>query len=120
MNDYLRRIFLTGLIVLSLTTGVIDYYCQTQGEHGSSDRGSIPLQNNGLTNRYLMAFSIYTNTKKWLSTRKSAEDFGCLHGIRFLSTCWVVLCHGYFVFGMVPQWNMIDIKKVTTKFFCYV
>lgn len=60
-----------------------------------------------------MTFSAYANIKKLLSTRKFPGDLGCLHGIRFWSTAWVVLAHTYAVYVMGPQWNLIDINNVS-------
>lgn len=94
---------------MSVTAGAIDCYYQDSTEI-ESDRRVSPRMGNMY--QYLMAFSFYTNTKKWLSTRKNSEDFGCLHGIRFLSTCWVILGHGYYVFAAFPVWNIVDVKHV--------
>jgi len=56
---------------------------------------------------------VYTNTKKWLSTKGGGggENFGAMHGIRFLSTCWVVLAHQW---GQIASstWNTMDVGQV--------
>lgn len=66
----------------------------------------------GLGFQCLNAFSLYTNIPRWLSTRPTADDLGCLHGIRFLSTAWVILAHTWFVIIYVPYWNLVDVKLV--------
>lgn len=66
----------------------------------------------GLPMQYFMAFSLYTNTKKWLTTRSSGDDLGCLHGIRTISTTWVILAHTWYMVTFIPVWNMVDLKKV--------
>ncbi|PVD22479.1 hypothetical protein C0Q70_18293 [Pomacea canaliculata] len=43
----------------------------------------------------LVAFSIYTNGSKLLSTHQPPGSFTCIHGIRFLSMTWVVLGHSF-------------------------
>ena len=43
----------------------------------------------------LLAFSIYTNTKKIFSTETTNAQISCLSGIRFLSMVWVILWHTY-------------------------
>ena len=43
----------------------------------------------------LVAFSVYTNGSKLLSTSQPAGSITCIHGIRFLSMTWVVLGHGF-------------------------
>ncbi|CAL8129603.1 unnamed protein product [Orchesella dallaii] len=88
---------------LCLISGIVDYWLN----HGVDK----PLKR-GLPYQYFMSFSLYTNIKKWLSTRRGAEDMGCLHGIRFLSTSWVVLAHTYYAITFLPQWNMVDVKQV--------
>ena len=40
-----------------------------------------------------MAFSVYTNGAKLLSTEQTAGSLTCVHGVRFLSMTWVVLGH---------------------------
>ncbi|XP_043217996.1 nose resistant to fluoxetine protein 6-like [Amphibalanus amphitrite] len=43
--------------------------------------------------RVLVAFSLYTNTKKLLDTSTSKGTLRCIHGIRFFSMTWVLLGH---------------------------
>ena len=47
----------------------------------------------------LHCFSALSNGRKLLSLKPAAtgsDNLSCLHGIRFLSTCWVVLGHTWF------------------------
>ncbi|KAK7095528.1 nose resistant to fluoxetine protein 6-like [Littorina saxatilis] len=43
--------------------------------------------------KLVMAFSVYTNGAKLLSTQRTAGSLTCIHGVRFLSMTWVVLGH---------------------------
>jgi hypothetical protein len=43
--------------------------------------------------RILVCFSIYSNGKKLLSTKKTAGTIDCVNGIRLLSMFWVVVGH---------------------------
>lgn len=47
----------------------------------------------GTGQRALIAFSVYTNTKKLLDTSTSKGSLTCLHGIRFITMTWVVIGH---------------------------
>lgn len=65
--------------------------------------------------RALHCFSALTNGRKILSmkvTVPSANDnIGCIHGIRFFSTCWVVLAHSWSFLGsktMNPKAVLMD------------
>ena len=49
----------------------------------------------GFAAKMLMAFSVYTNGAKLLSTERTAGSLECVHGIRFLSMTWVVLGHTF-------------------------
>lgn len=54
----------------------------------------------GKLSTILDCFSAVKNGEKLLSMKRSADsgDLACLHGIRFLSTCWVVIGHTW-VYG---------------------
>jgi len=62
--------------------------------------------------KLIVAFSVYTNTQKWLSTSGGKDNLGCLHGLRFLSMCWVVLAHSFAMTMMQSNWNAIDLRNV--------
>lgn len=49
----------------------------------------------GTLEKLLLSFSVYSNAKKILSTRKTSETLTALNGIRFLSISWVVLGHTF-------------------------
>ncbi|GIY49817.1 nose resistant to fluoxetine protein 6, partial [Caerostris darwini] len=44
---------------------------------------------------FFNCFCIFTNGEKILNTTSSEGQLPCLHGIRFLSMSWVILCHTY-------------------------
>ncbi|XP_055947830.1 nose resistant to fluoxetine protein 6-like [Argiope bruennichi] len=44
---------------------------------------------------FLNCFCIFTNGEKLLNVASSEGQLPCLHGIRFLSMTWVILCHTY-------------------------
>lgn len=58
----------------------------------------------------LHCFSTLSNGRKILSMKVSAssakDNFGCIHGIRFFSTCWVVLGH---------SWSLMPYKTMNPK-----
>ena len=60
----------------------------------------------------LLAFSVYTNTRKWLSTKTGSDNLGCLHGLRFLSMSWVVLCHTAGMLGYQANAHIFEILEV--------
>ncbi|XP_076436701.1 nose resistant to fluoxetine protein 6-like [Babylonia areolata] len=60
----------------------------------------------GMLSKVLMAFSVYTNGAKLLSTDQAAGTLDCVHGIRFLSMTWVVLGHT-FLFPLFASSNLI-------------
>ncbi|XP_035714450.1 nose resistant to fluoxetine protein 6 [Folsomia candida] len=94
---------ITGLVVLS---SVVDIWL---------NRGVEKPPKRGVAFQCLNSFSLYTNVPRWLSTRATADDLGCLHGIRFLSTAWVILGHTWFVVVYVPYWNLVDVKMLQEK-----
>ena len=57
----------------------------------------------------LLAFSVYTNTRKFLNTsHQPPGSLAAIHGIRFLSMTWVILGHMY-VFGIADMANPVDV-----------
>ncbi|XP_019618602.1 PREDICTED: uncharacterized protein LOC109465659 [Branchiostoma belcheri] len=65
--------------------------------------------------KFLLAFSIRTNTRKLLSTRESPDSLGCLHGIRFLSMTWVILGNTFaFEIGYLD--NPLQALNITKRF----
>ncbi|XP_044763413.1 nose resistant to fluoxetine protein 6-like [Coccinella septempunctata] len=57
----------------------------------------IILQNASMKPKHeiMVAFSLYTNGKKLLSTNRTSRELSCLYGIKVFSMMWVVLGHSY-------------------------
>lgn len=69
--------------------------------------------------RLFMAFSVYTNGRNLLSAKKfkSTDMMDCVHGIRVLSTQWVVLGHTYNIYMFVPTMNTLEfVPNVSLRF----
>lgn len=62
-----------------------------------------------------LAFSFYTNGKKLLSYEKAKSDdtLHCLHGIRVITTQWIVLGHSYLLYALLPIQNLAAIPEVS-------
>jgi hypothetical protein len=65
----------------------------------------------------LHCFSILNNGRKILSMKVAAsnDNFGCIHGIRFFSTCWVVIGH---TFGIAAGKIMNRTAVTEVKYYC--
>ncbi|XP_042904392.1 nose resistant to fluoxetine protein 6 [Parasteatoda tepidariorum] len=59
--------------------------------------------------RFLKAFSIYTNTEKLMSNIPDGGALGCFHGMRFLSSTWIVLGHTYF---FTDTWKYLKYRNL--------
>ncbi|XP_056013122.1 nose resistant to fluoxetine protein 6-like isoform X3 [Ostrea edulis] len=53
----------------------------------------------GYLMKFFLAFSVYSNGKKLLSTKKTAGTLGAVNGVRVFSMSWVILGH-VFAFGL--------------------
>uniref|UniRef100_A0A5S6R5D4 NRF domain-containing protein n=1 Tax=Trichuris muris TaxID=70415 RepID=A0A5S6R5D4_TRIMR len=53
----------------------------------------------------LLAFSLYTNTRKVITTVQPAGQLTCLNGIRVLSMLWIIFGHSYY--WAIPYLNNI-------------
>ncbi|CAH0555457.1 unnamed protein product [Brassicogethes aeneus] len=85
---FLGLFFLTGIV-----TAVIDYQYIQKGE----------------INTFFNIFSAYTNLQK--INAKTESEFDFLHGLRFMSTCYVVLGHRYIMFMADPTVNGLGILE---------
>lgn len=61
--------------------------------------------------KILTAFAVQANLIKLFKV-DAAENLGCLHGLRFLSMCWVVLGHTWSVLTYGAIWNGLRIESV--------
>ncbi|KAL1509152.1 hypothetical protein ABEB36_003936 [Hypothenemus hampei] len=60
-------------------------------------------------NNWLKIFSLGRNTKKIFADSKTPSDMNCVHGIRFLSTCYVIIGHRYLMMMFFPVINSLHI-----------
>jgi hypothetical protein len=70
----------------------------------------------------LQCFSALSNGRKILSLKSSGSDnLSCLHGLRFFSTCWVVLGHMWLksVMGNVINPNKVAQVQTLVLFLFY-
>lgn len=63
----------------------------------------------------LLAFSFYTNGRRLFCCKESSSSdvLSCLHGIRVITTLWIVLGHTFLIFVMLPNQNLIAIPEVS-------
>ncbi|XP_033609915.1 nose resistant to fluoxetine protein 6-like [Cryptotermes secundus] len=98
---------------LPLMTSVAEEYCQTnEGKSLATEdwitvgilaaflllivsNTAYDLIGKGQKKELLLAFSVYSNGKKLLSTKSSGDTLQAVHGIRFITICWVILGHRY-------------------------
>lgn len=71
----------------------------------------------GEKSQAMLAFSFYTNGMKLLShtKSKSSDRMDCIHGIRAISTQWIVLGHTYVMFVLLPSRNKTEYPRVNDK-----
>lgn len=115
---------LIGILCLMIMSTCYDIWCTLkQGE--STESNAKSLNNNHYNyvavifitepkTQTLVAFSVYTNASKLLSydPPKSRNVMQCLHGIRVISTQWVVLAHTYAALIALPSQNPIYYVEV--------
>ncbi|XP_046748813.1 uncharacterized protein LOC124412735 [Diprion similis] len=73
-------------------------------------RRSRPADSSTLMNT-LAKFSMYTNALSILNRKVTPQTLPALHGIRVLSTCWVVFGHRYVTSLLRPMVNLLDITE---------
>jgi hypothetical protein len=65
--------------------------------------------------KLLLSFSVCANGKKLLNTAASGDTLTAVHGIRFITICWVVLGHRYTVDVGVPSINLLIFPDVSKR-----
>lgn len=60
------------------------------------------------------SFSVVSNCKKILTIKSTKNPLDCLHGIRFLSICYVIVGHRYCLSMYFPLVNSLEIMDVST------
>ena len=96
--SYRTLLSLIGLLVLTATSH--------EAWRSSFDR-PIDARTDSLAVRILHCFSALNNTRKLLSTKSSSDSFTCIHGIRLLSTTWVVMGHSWLMTYYQYNYNLI-------------
>ncbi|PNF21712.1 hypothetical protein B7P43_G10359 [Cryptotermes secundus] len=109
---------------LPLVTSVAEEYCQTnEGKSLATEdwitvgilaaflllivsNTAYDLIGKGQKKELLLAFSVYSNGKKLLSTKSSGDTLQAVHGIRFITICWVIWGHRYTLDMAVPSINL--------------
>lgn len=66
-----------------------------------------------MENHLVNIFSLYTNSKQIFAPVKKTTDLDCVHGIRFLSTSYVVIGHRYLMMMFFPVINSLQIMNVS-------
>ncbi|KAK8406207.1 hypothetical protein O3P69_007137 [Scylla paramamosain] len=85
--DIIMIITLIIMGILVVVGTVADVWIQTSEDQEAAQG---PL-------RYFLVFSFYTNLSKIfrINVKENEEVISCLHGMRVLSMCWVVIAHSY-------------------------
>jgi len=65
--------------------------------------------------RALHCFSVINNSRKLLATSSSSDNLSCVHGIRVISTTWVIMGHTYFMLLFQPLISYTTITKDLQK-----
>ncbi|XP_015127068.1 O-acyltransferase like protein [Diachasma alloeum] len=97
---YISLLFLFAIIVLVSTT--YDLVKRTDTEKPD------PKDTKHLL---LTSFSLYTNGLSLLNTSNNGDIVTCLDGLRFLSICWIIYGHGYYLQVVGVQ---LDVSNVPT------
>lgn len=99
-------IFFSSIGILLLSASVIDVWAEYFSD-GTIRQGPV---------RYLLAFSVPCNLQKLfhLETTRNPQVISCLHGLRFLSICWVVLGHQY-AYSATLASNLAELPQMMNK-----
>ncbi|VEN36436.1 unnamed protein product [Callosobruchus maculatus] len=63
------------------------------------------------------SLSLISNSKRLFSTTGHVGDMDCLHGLRYISICWVVIGHRYIHNMIYPSYNSIQLIYWVQEYF---
>ncbi|KAJ3658525.1 hypothetical protein Zmor_010259 [Zophobas morio] len=79
-----------------------------------------PASNNdvfpGQSNHFVRIFSAFSNGRRLLSRGSNQSELNCLHGIRFISVCYVMFGHRFMSGMLFPSINSLDLIDWVLKY----
>ncbi|XP_014477851.1 PREDICTED: nose resistant to fluoxetine protein 6-like isoform X2 [Dinoponera quadriceps] len=74
----------------------------------------IAVERRLVTNRKALftAFSLYTNGKSLLQTDRRQNSIDCLDGLRFLSICWIIYGHTYYIEVVGAKMDLTQVPRM--------
>ncbi|XP_078664426.1 nose resistant to fluoxetine protein 6-like isoform X2 [Branchiostoma floridae x Branchiostoma belcheri] len=109
-------IFICALLcILQLVGTLYDVIIERPRKNGSRKNLQATLEEEGISRRLLLAFSIYNNLERLFSTKQTSGSIPCLHGIRFLSLSWVILGHTY-IYSVETIDNPVVLLEIVKTF----
>ncbi|XP_034952276.1 nose resistant to fluoxetine protein 6-like [Chelonus insularis] len=98
---YISLLILFGGIVMASTTYDLVKHSVSEKPDSKDKRHLI-----------LTSFSLYTNGKSLMSTRRNEETINCLDGLRYLSICWIIYGHTYYLQVVGVQLDVSNVSKM--------
>lgn len=71
------------------------------------------IEEEALKHNLIIIFSLWRNSKEIFSENKGDQTLDCVHGIRFLSTSYVIIGHRYLMMMFFPVINSLQIMTVS-------
>ncbi|XP_076231367.1 O-acyltransferase like protein [Calliopsis andreniformis] len=60
----------------------------------------------------LTSFSVYTNGRNLLRTKRPLDSIKCLDGLRYISMCWIIYGHTYYCEVVGVKMNLSEIPRM--------
>jgi hypothetical protein len=112
----LFRILAGAIIFAVLTCTVIDLANRDPGMFPIG-RGQVTIVFAGRPHQLVKIFSVVSNGRTLLSRGSNQSELKCLHGIRFISVCYVMFGHRFMTGMLFPSINSLDLIDVSeTRF----
>lgn len=89
----------------------IGYYFRRQNDAICVE--SCKTQEDTELKKWLTSFDLHLHWQG-LSQRAGAESaISCIDGLRFLTMCWIIFGHTFYMYSMSPQINLSNVAKVS-------
>ncbi|CAL1300170.1 unnamed protein product [Larinioides sclopetarius] len=108
-NEIVIMTVLALLLTLAVIATVVDVILKLKfDEEPYQDRLTLPV-------KYLLCFSLYTNTSRLLKKDTSPNSIKVIHGMKVITCLWVILNHTYYYVNYQAFSSLLNAREISRE-----